>query len=203
VRNIDVNDREAIWAVEKAWGTVRKERNPAREKVVAEMDQFLRRHPGDPAAGARVFKTICAQCHKIYGEGADVGPDLTHNGRSTFGQLLSNVFDPSLVIGPGYQTTTVVTNDGRSLTGLVVENNEQRIVLKLPGGEQSTIPRANVSYVAMSKLSMMPEGIEQLLDRQQLQRRPGWGHRGGRLRPPGLRRVRARCHGVDRGLRHQ
>jgi putative heme-binding domain-containing protein len=167
-RILDANDREAIWAVEKAWGTVRKERNPAREKVVAEMDQFLRRQSGDPAAGARVFKKVCAQCHKIYGEGADVGPDLTHNGRSTFGQLLSNVFDPSLVIGPGYQTTTVVTNDGRSLTGLVVENNEQRVVLKLPGGEQSTIPRANVSYVAMSKLSMMPEGIEQLLDRQQL-----------------------------------
>jgi putative heme-binding domain-containing protein len=167
-RILDGNDREAIWAVEKAWGAVRKERNPAREKVVAEMDQFLRRQPGDAKAGALVFKKVCAQCHKIYGAGADVGPDLTHNGRSTFGQLLSNVFDPSLVIGPGYQTTTVVTNDGRSLTGLVVENNDQRMVLKLPGGEQSTVPRANVSYVSVSKLSMMPEGIENLMDRQEL-----------------------------------
>ena len=100
---MDSNDREAIWAVEKAWGTVRRERSPEREQVVTEMGAYLRRHPGDPAAGARVFTRVCAQCHTIYGAGASVGPDLTANGRASFEQLLSNVFDPSLVIGPGYQ----------------------------------------------------------------------------------------------------
>ncbi|HEX4591468.1 MAG TPA: PVC-type heme-binding CxxCH protein, partial [Gemmataceae bacterium] len=76
-RILDANDREAVWAVEKAFGAVRKERNPEREKIVAEMGQFLRQHPGDPKAGAGVFKKLCAQCHMIYGEGAAVGPDLT------------------------------------------------------------------------------------------------------------------------------
>jgi putative heme-binding domain-containing protein len=162
------NDREAIWAVEKAWGTIRQERNPQREKVVAEMGQLLHQHSGDSKAGVHVFKKVCAQCHTIYGEGASVGPDLTDNGRSSFQQLLSNVFDPSLVIGPGYQATTVVTKDGRFLTGLVTEDNDQRIVLKLPGGVQQTIARGNVEYATASKLSMMPEGIEKLLDRKEL-----------------------------------
>ena len=95
-------------------------------------------------------------------------PDITANGRASFEQLVSNVFDPSLVIGPAYQVTTVVTKDGRNLTGLIAEDNEQRIVIRMPGEGEETIPRNNVKYTRVSKLSMMPEGIEALLGRQEL-----------------------------------
>ena len=165
---LESNDREAIWAVEKEWGTVREERNPQREKVVAEMGDYLRRHPGEPRAGQGVFTKLCAQCHSIYGAGETLGPDLTSNGRGTFEQLLASVFDPSLVIGQSYQTTTVVTEDGRNLTGLVTEDNDRRIVLALPGGGKEIVARNDVKYTRTSKLSMMPEGIETILDRKEL-----------------------------------
>src|SRR5207302_11422439 len=67
-RILDGNDREAVWAVEKAFGTVRNERSPQREQVVAQMDAFLRRTPGDAKAGGTAFKKLCAQCHTIHGE---------------------------------------------------------------------------------------------------------------------------------------
>src|SRR6185437_2862910 len=124
-------DQELIKQVQEAWGTLRTERNPQREEVIAGMRTFLRKHPGDPHAGQIAFKKVCGQCHKIYGEGQEVGPDITANGRSSFEQLLSNVFDPSLVIGAAYQARTIVTEDGRILTGLVAEDNEQRVVLKI------------------------------------------------------------------------
>jgi putative heme-binding domain-containing protein len=165
---IDSDDREAIWAVEKTYGQVRDERNPQREKVVAEMGDYLRKNPGDPFAGQRVFNNFCGQCHTIYGHGAKIGPDITANGRSNFEQLLSNVFDPSLVIGPGYQVVTVVTRDGRNLTGLLAEDNEQRVVVRIPGGGEEAVPRRDVKYTHVSKLSMMPEGIEDLLSRRDL-----------------------------------
>lgn len=165
---LESNDREALWAVEKAWGHIREERNPEREKVVAEMGQYLREHLGDPRSGEQVFKKVCAQCHTIYGEGGNVGPDLTANGRASFDQLLSNVFDPSLVIGPAYQVTTVVTKDGRNLTGLVIEDNDQRIGLKMPGEGVEAVPRHNVKYARVSKLSMMPEEIESIVQRKEL-----------------------------------
>ena len=129
---------------------------------------YLREHPGDPDAGRAVFRKLCAQCHTIYGEGAGVGPDLTVNGRGSFDQLLASVFDPSLVIGQAYQTTTVVTEDGRNLTGLVTEDNERRVVLRMPGGGKEVVARDDVKYARTSKLSMMPEGIEALLDRRDL-----------------------------------
>ncbi len=117
---LESNDRDALWTVEKTFGRIREERNPEREKVVAEMDAYFREHIGDPHQGQTVFRNLCAQCHTIYGEGGKLGPDITANGRASFEQLLSNVFDPSLVIGPGYEVTTVVTKNGRNLTGLIV-----------------------------------------------------------------------------------
>ncbi len=165
---LESNDREAVWEVEKIYGKVREERNPEREKVVAEMTRQLRGAVGDPVAGRTVFRKTCAQCHTIYGEGGNVGPDLTSNGRASFEQLVSNVFDPSLAIAPAYQVTTIVTLDGRNLTGLVTEDGPQRVVLKLPGEGLETIPRANIKYAHLSKLSMMPEGIESMLDGKDL-----------------------------------
>jgi putative heme-binding domain-containing protein len=161
-------DEELVKLVKRQWGTVRTERNPDRERVISELRNLIRRTPGDPFRGEQVFKTLCAQCHKIYGEGHDVGPDLTANGRSSFDQLLSNVFDPNLVIGSVYQVYTVIDGDGRSISGLLVEDSEQRIVLKLQGGKTETIPRDNVEETIVSQLSMMPEDIEKQFKPQQI-----------------------------------
>jgi putative heme-binding domain-containing protein len=165
---VESNDREALWAVEKAFGKIRADRNPDREKIVAEMGEYLRANIGDPVAGRTVFKNLCAQCHTIYGEGGNVGPDITANGRASFEQLVSNVFDPSLVIGTDYQVSTVVTKDGRNLTGLIVENNERRVVVRMAGESEETVPRNNVEYTRLSKLSMMPEGVENVFSRKDL-----------------------------------
>jgi putative heme-binding domain-containing protein len=161
-------DEELTRLVAAKWGTVRAERNPQREAVVAEMRDFLQRSAGDPLVGRQVFAKVCGQCHKLHGEGQEVGPDITANGRSSYEQLLSNVFDPSLVIGAAYQARTLVTEDGRVLTGLLAEDNEQRIVLKTQGGKLETIPRGEIELLKVSELSLMPEGLERQLKPEEL-----------------------------------
>lgn len=163
-----LNKPELNEAVQKHWGSIRTDRDPQREAVIAEMRKFLRSTKGDPHAGKAVFAKVCGQCHKLHGEGQDVGPDITSNGRGNFEQLLSNVFDPSLVIGPSYQARTVITVDGRVLTGLLVEDNEQRIVLKGQGGKLETIARDVVDEMKVSPLSLMPEKLETQLKPQEL-----------------------------------
>lgn len=167
-RLLATKDAELIKLVEKHWGIPRDGRNPEREKLVAEYRALHAKTPGDPKEGAKHFKKICAQCHKMYGEGVDVGPDITSNGRADFDQLLSNVFDPSLVIGAGYNAVTVNTKKGQVVTGLLVEDNAQRIVLKVQGGELKTIARADVDEQFTSKLSMMPEDLEKQLRPQEI-----------------------------------
>jgi putative heme-binding domain-containing protein len=161
-------DAELVNAVESKWGKLREERNPLRDAVIAEMRALIRKTPGDPQRGQEVFKKTCGQCHKMYGEGQEVGPDITVNGRSSFEQLLSNVFDPSLVIGASYQARTVVTNGGRVVAGLVAEESDQRVVLKLQGGKQEVIPRNDIEEMKTSELSLMPEDVEKTLKPQEI-----------------------------------
>ena len=167
-RMLASKDKDLVRQVKAKWGTIRDGRNPEREKVVAQMREFLRGRRGHPLAGRKVFKNVCAQCHTIYGEGQTVGPDITNNGRGDFEQLLSNVFDPSLVIGAGYQATTVTTTKGQLITGLVVEDNARRIVLKEQGGKLETIARDDIDEVVVSKVSLMPEGLEKQLKPQEI-----------------------------------
>lgn len=161
-------DDELTRLVTAKWGTVRSQRNPQREAVVAEMRETLATSRGDALRGRAVFAKVCGQCHKIYGQGQDVGPEITSNGRASYEQLLSNVFDPSLVIGAAYQARIVATSDGRVLTGLLAEDNEQRVVLKIQGGKLETIPRDDVEAMKISELSLMPEGLEKQLKPEEL-----------------------------------
>ncbi len=156
-------DPELVKAVQSHWGTIREERNPQRDAVIAEMRALIRKNPGDPRQGQEVFKKVCGQCHKIYGDGQEVGPDITVNGRSSFDQLLSNVFDPNLVIGATYEARTIVTTQGRVVTGLVVEESEQRVVLKAQGGKPEVIPRDDIDEMKTSDVSLMPEDLEKTL----------------------------------------
>ncbi|MFM8475050.1 MAG: dehydrogenase, partial [Planctomycetaceae bacterium] len=163
-----IRSRELHELVAEHWGSVRTERDPARQELISRMRNELRITHGDPVAGRAVFRRVCAQCHKMYGEGADVGPDITRNGRASFEQLISNVFDPSLVIGSAYQAQTVVTTEGRVVTGLLVENSPQRVILKVQGDKQEVIPRDEVEEQKTSPLSLMPEGLEKQLQPQEL-----------------------------------
>lgn len=161
-------DDELRKLVTEKWGSVRTERNPQREAVIAAVRKQLQTTRGNAEQGQEVFTRVCGQCHKIYGQGQEVGPDITANGRASFEQLLSNVLDPSLTIGASYQARTVITTDGRVLNGLLAEDNDQRIVLKIQGGKLETIPRDEVEELKVSQLSLMPEGLETQLKPEEL-----------------------------------
>lgn len=162
------DDESLAEQVRAIWGTVRLSRDPAREQVIDQVRQMLAATPGDPHKGQLVFQKVCGQCHEIYGQGHKVGPDITRNGRNDYAQLLSNVLDPSLVIGADYQAHLLATGDGRVLTGLLVEDSPQRVVLKVQGGKQEVVPRENIELMERSGLSMMPEGLEKQLTQQEL-----------------------------------
>ena len=163
-----LKDKDLDALIAKHWGTIREERDPARQELIVRMQKFIRENPGNAIAGELVFAKVCGQCHKMYGKGEEVGPDITRNGRNSFDQLLSNVFDPSLVIGAAYQARTIITKKGRSLTGLPIEETNQRVVLKIQGGKLETIPRDEIDELIVSPLSMMPEQLEKQLKPEEM-----------------------------------
>jgi putative heme-binding domain-containing protein len=118
----------------------------------------------DLLAGHEIAKKTCFVCHKLYGEGADVGPDLTGVGRSTLDALLANVIDPNQVVGKGYENVQIETKDGRSLSGRLVEETDSRIKLLSSGPKEEVVAKSDILSRRVSELSVMPEGLEQMPD---------------------------------------
>jgi putative heme-binding domain-containing protein len=96
-----------------------------------------------------------------------VGPKLDENGRTGVPLLVSNILDPSLVIGKDYQARLVVMEDGRSLTGLVVEDSPTRIVLKVAGDKREVAPKDKIEKMKVSDVSLMPEQLEKQMTPQE------------------------------------
>ncbi|PYL01768.1 MAG: hypothetical protein DME19_00490 [Verrucomicrobia bacterium] len=139
-------------------------------KLIAEKRKVVLNGDPDIKAGYEVAKRTCFVCHKLYGEGADVGPDLTGVGRSTLDALLHNIVDPNEVIGNGFENTEVELKDGRVLNGRVVEDTPTRLKLLASGPTEHIIARSDIAVlngrpgIRTSELSLMPEGLEAISD---------------------------------------
>src|SRR5262249_54093444 len=124
----------------------------------------------DLKAGYEVAKRTCYICHKLYDEGADVGPDLTGVGRSSLDALLHNVIDPNEVVGNGFENTEVELKDGSTVSGRVVEDSPSRLKLLASGPTEHVIARSDIAVengkpkIRTSQLSLMPEGLEAMPD---------------------------------------
>jgi putative heme-binding domain-containing protein len=113
----------------------------------------------DVAKGHVIFNAICGQCHKLFGEGQNVGPDLTGSNRGTLDYILDNVLDPNAVIGKDYQLNIFELKDGRVASGVVKEESAAAFRIAMPGGLEQTITAGEVKKRTISKLSTMPEGL--------------------------------------------
>ncbi|MDB6131586.1 MAG: putative rane-bound dehydrogenase [Verrucomicrobiales bacterium] len=133
-------------------------------KLIAQKKKIVLAGSYDIAAGHEIAKKTCFVCHKMHGEGAEVGPDLTGVGRSTLDALLANVIDPNQVVGKGYENVEVETKDGRSVSGRLVENTDTRIKLLSAGPKEDVISKSDIATQKVSELSVMPEGLEQMTD---------------------------------------
>lgn len=165
-----LNDDTLLKRLTALWGKVKTEaeRDPERVKVVAKMRQLLQKmKPGDAAAGWKVFEKNCQQCHKIYGKGNDVGPDLTGVGRDNLDLILNSIFDPNLVIGEGYYQQQVKMKDGTVLTGLVAETTDKTLSLKIAGGEIKKLNRDDIAIHKPTTISLMPEELEKTMTEEE------------------------------------
>jgi putative heme-binding domain-containing protein len=130
------------------------------------------RERGDAGRGAVLFFQpflTCAKCHDA-DTGTQFGPDLAQSGKAATAEyLIESILAPSKVLKKGYEPLTVSTTDGRTVTGLLVEEKNGSITLLDPaGGTRSVIPTADVDKRIVGTQSFMPEGMANLLsDRQQ------------------------------------
>lgn len=133
-------------------------------KLISEKRRVVVEGAIDLEAGREVARQQCLICHKLQGEGATVGPDLTGVGRSSLDALLNNVINPNEIIGQGYENVVVETVDDRVIAGRMVESTDARVRLLQAGDEEEVVARSSIRELTVTENSMMPEGLEQVPD---------------------------------------
>ena len=141
----------------KAWAT---------DDLANELHQLKRRRMY--STGSQLFKELgCAQCHRFAGGGGGAGPDLSgiSQKRSAL-ELLESIIEPSKHIAPEFASTIIVTTEGQSLEGRIVQENEQKLVLRTVDSLAAplVVLKDEIDERHLSTTSTMPSG---LLDRLQ------------------------------------
>ena len=122
--------------------------------------------PGDAARGRGHFTRVCSQCHRLEGVGHELGPNLAAFKSRGPEAILINLLDPNREVNPLYVNYIAQLDDGRTVTGMIVDESAANITLKRAENATDTIPRGEIEMLKGTGQSIMPEGLEKQLDRQ-------------------------------------
>jgi putative heme-binding domain-containing protein len=146
--------------LDKVWGVSRS--TPAAKLAeIAKYKKLLEakvNRPVDLPRGRALFQRTCGQCHKLYGQGGEIGPDITGSNRNNLDYLLTNILDPNAEIPNDYRTTILHTKDNRVLVGVIRRSEGQSVTIAMPA-EVVTVAKRDVAAIDPQDFSMMPEGL--------------------------------------------
>lgn len=138
-----------------------------RKKVLADYRKVLEL-PSDPRRGREVFVKNCTVCHQIGDVGVNVAPDIADSRTRTPDALLTDILDPNRAIDNNYFSYTVVRQDGRVLTGIIITETATSITLKQQENKVVTLLRDEIDEMHSNGVSLMPVGLEKNIPPQQM-----------------------------------
>ena len=126
---------------------------------------FALANRGDPKRGRALFDdprgVSCIKCHRVNGAGGEGGPDLSriaaNYGRA---ELIESVLFPSKKVADGFRTTMLALADGQVLSGLVIADGGERLVLVDGRGAKHDVRKSDIEQKAQGDKSPMPEGLQ-------------------------------------------
>jgi putative heme-binding domain-containing protein len=126
---------------------------------------FALANRGDPKRGRVLFQDTrglgCIRCHRVKGEGGEGGPDLSRVAANyDRAALIDSVLFPSKKVEDGFRTTTLAMADGQVLSGLVIADEDERLVLVDSQGAKHDVRKSAIEQQTRSDKSPMPEGLQ-------------------------------------------
>jgi putative heme-binding domain-containing protein len=127
--------------------------------------EFALAHPGDARRGKALFHDLkgigCIRCHRIDGEGGDIGPDLAGiHAKYPRASIIESVLYPSKQILDGYQQVLFETKDDEDLSGIVRSETPDDVTVVDSGGVKRVLKKSNIKSRKVSQISLMPEGLQ-------------------------------------------
>jgi putative membrane-bound dehydrogenase-like protein len=163
------DDPQMLAMCRQHWPALLQEASPQEvQKELARLVELLSAGNGNPYQGKVLYQQMCGKCHTLFGQGGQIGPDLTVYKRDDLTGLLLSILQPSAEIREGYENYVVRTADGRLLSGLLVDQDAQVVVLRTADGQSHALPRDEIEDLRASRTSLMPAGQLQPLSDQQI-----------------------------------
>lgn len=167
----DLHDAEVDRRVAATWGRIQQ--SPAEQQAkIAQLEKTFNEAPlwaYDGNAGRKHFQALCASCHQLGKDGAQLGPELTGAGKLGVRYYLENIIDPDAVIGTDFQATLIETKSNDLITGLIRAETSSAVTLRTITGE-TVLPKTDIAKRTLSQKSLMPEGLlDSLSDREQIE----------------------------------
>ena len=133
------------------------------DKVIADRANAYRTAKPNAEHGAQVFQQNCVICHRLKGNGGNIGPNLDGIASRGVQRLVEDILDPSRNVDPAFRQTILETTDGRILAGVGLRENGQLLVMSDATGKEVSAPKDQVKSQTSSRLSLMPPTFEQVL----------------------------------------
>ena len=154
------NDPRINASIEKHWkGMLAVAPTEDKMKEFARIKEVIKAGGGDEAKGKVQFTLRCAICHKLFGEGKDIAPELTPYDRGNIDLWLNAVITPSIEIREGFGAYVVKLKNGQLLTGLMAGQDAKGITIKDIAGNLTPVKQSDIERLDASPVSIMPEGL--------------------------------------------
>ncbi|WP_439623808.1 c-type cytochrome [Gemmata sp.] len=155
-----LNDKALSQRLETVWGKIgvaSKERAALTKKwkELLTEDTLAK---ASAANGRALFAKHCGACHKMFGEGQAVGPELTGSQRTSLDYVLENVLDPSAVVPREFQMVNFTTVDDRVISGIVLRETKDAITVRTTN-DTVVLPTGDIAARKQTNVSIMPDGL--------------------------------------------
>lgn len=141
--------------------------DPDREVVLQSL-LYLTEEKGDIDNGRQVFVKVCANCHKHGDLGKSIGPELTGMSVHPKEELLTHIIDPSRNVEGNFRRYTVLTLDGQVYNGMLSGESRTSLTLIDSEAKEINLAREDVDEIISSRKSVMPDGFEEQINKQEL-----------------------------------
>lgn len=169
IRRMSYHADESLQSrLQAIWPDLASAANSLDEAAIIEMAQRVTAGNGNPYDGRVLFNDRCAKCHRLFGSGGELGPDLTGFQRTDLIRLLNNVMNPSQEIREGFKTEVIETDDGLVITGFLESQDDIQLIVKQADGRSVRVLKESIIDRFDSPDSLMPAGLLNDLEPQQL-----------------------------------
>ena len=136
------------------------------ELIRARQQAFLQKN-GSSELGQQIFKKQCANCHQIQGQGKQVGPNLDGIAGRGLGRLLEDVLHPNRNVDVAFRASTVITDEGKVLHGLLKPSDGTQVFLIDSKGQANAISLDSIEDQRVSPNSPMPNNFSEILSEKE------------------------------------